>query len=383
MSKTGNSPQAASPTGERLQKVLAQAGHGSRRQCEELILAGRVTVDGKVVDQLGFRVSPEEHRIELDGTPVRIARYQYFMVHKPPGVLSTTSDPAGRVRVIDLVNTDQRVYNVGRLDKSSEGLILVTNDGELANRLTHPRYGVQKTYLVHASGRPAKEDLDLLRRGVRLAEGVAKVTEIRVKRQSRDYCEMFIVLDEGRNREIRRLLARIGHKVTKLKRVAIGPLQMGDLAAGSWRRLTAEEIQSLRKASSKIREKRPKTSKPFGTGRLEKLRRLENESLGAEKALAPRSGFQKRLAGKKPAVPGSARRDETHDRSRVQKSQQSRRGKARLAESSPKPGWQKGGAPKGGAPRGGALKGRKGPGRKNRPPARAAGKPGRGKRPRQ
>lgn len=342
-------PGSDATPGERLQKVLAQAGHGSRRHCEELILAGRVTVDGKVVNQLGIRVVPEVQRIELDGTPVRTVRYQYFMVHKPPGVLSTSSDPAGRVRVIDLINTDQRVYNVGRLDKSSEGLILVTNDGELANRLTHPRYGVQKTYLVHATGRPSKEDLDLLRRGVRLAEGVAKVTEVRVKRQSRDHCEMFIVLDEGRNREIRRLLARIGHKVTRLRRIAIGPLQLGDLAVGNWRRLTVEEVAALRKASASIREKRTAPAKPFGMGRLEKLRRVEGEVERGEKGKATPPRF-----GKKP---GGPKAKSSPPRRPGQKVRGPKRGKVRQSETMAKPAS-----------------------RRNRSSFKAAGKAGRGKR---
>ncbi len=266
-------PGSASPsnlTGVRIQRILAQAGHGSRRQCEELIVEGRVCVDGQVVSELGARVDIEKQRVEVDGTLVRAARSQYFLVNKPMGVLSTNFDPDGRTRVIDLINTDQRVYNVGRLDKSSEGLILVTNDGELANRLTHPRYGVQKTYLVTVVGRPKQSELELLKQGVRLAEGTARVTDVRIKKQKREYCELVIVLDEGRNREIRRLLARVGHKVTRLKRIAIGPVQLGTLPAGGWRRLELDEIESLRKASARTLPRKKPTMRPIGEGQFER-----------------------------------------------------------------------------------------------------------------
>lgn len=261
----------------RIQKFLAQAGFGSRRQCEELIEMGRVTVDGEVVAALGSKCDPETQTIEVDGTRVKQARYQYFMVNKPVGVVSTSYDQTGRARVIDLVNTDLRVYNVGRLDKSSEGLILVTNDGDLANRLTHPRYAVPKTYIVHVAGQPRWEDLKVLMRGVRLAEGVARVTEIKVRKRLRSGCELQIVLDEGRNRQIRRILARIGHKVTRLKRVAIGPLPLGDLAPGSWRRLEPFEVDALRAASSQTLPRPVAESRPITEGRFARQREERRE----------------------------------------------------------------------------------------------------------
>lgn len=262
----------------RIQKFLAQAGFGSRRQCEELIEMGRVTVDGEVVAALGSKCDPETQTIEVDGTRVKQARYQYFMVNKPVGVVSTSYDQTGRARVIDLVNTDLRVYNVGRLDKSSEGLILVTNDGDLANRLTHPRYAVPKTYIVHVAGQPRWEDLKVLMRGVRLAEGVARVTELKVRKRLRSGCELQIVLDEGRNRQIRRILARIGHKVTRLKRVAIGPLPLGDLAPGSWRRLEPFEVEALRAASSQALPRPVAESRPITEGRFARQREERREA---------------------------------------------------------------------------------------------------------
>ena len=276
----------------RIQKFLAQAGFGSRRQCEELIEMGRVTVDGEVVATLGSKCDPETQTIEVDGTRVKQARYQYFMVNKPVGVVSTSYDQTGRARVIDLVNTDLRVYNVGRLDKSSEGLILVTNDGDLANRLTHPRYAVPKTYIVHVAGQPRWEDLKVLMRGVRLAEGVARVTDIKVRKRLRSGCELQIVLDEGRNRQIRRILARIGHKVTRLKRVAIGPLPLADLGPGSWRRLEPFEVEALRAASLQtlprpVAEARPITEGRFARQREERREEQRNKS-GRKKSKSPK-----------------------------------------------------------------------------------------------
>jgi 23S rRNA pseudouridine2605 synthase len=166
---------------ERLQKVLAAAGVASRRQCEELIVAGRVEVDREVVTKLGTCVDATRQEIRVDGTPLRKPRRYYYAVNKPVGVVSTNSDPAGRTRVIDLVPGHQRLFTVGRLDRSSEGLILVTNDGNLANRLSHPRYEIPKTYLVRVAGSPDQETLAKLRKGVHLAEGVAKAASVRVK----------------------------------------------------------------------------------------------------------------------------------------------------------------------------------------------------------
>ncbi|NLF72635.1 MAG: rRNA pseudouridine synthase [Candidatus Anammoximicrobium sp.] len=246
--------QDAPPQNERLQKVLAAAGVGSRRECEELILAGRVEVDRQTVTELGTRVDPHRQQIRVDGTPLTSPKRLYFAVNKPPGVVSTNRDPAARMRVVDLVRTDERLFAVGRLDRTSEGLILVTNDGELANRLTHPRYGVDKTYLARVAGCPSRYELDRLRTGVHLAEGVVRVASVRVKRRQRETAELEIVLNEGRNREIRRILARIGHKVLQLKRIAVGPLRLGDLPRGACRPLTRDEVQMLEQAAARARE---------------------------------------------------------------------------------------------------------------------------------
>ncbi len=231
---------------QRLQKVLAAAGYGSRRACEELITEGRVEVDRKVVQELGVQVDPETQKIRVDGQAVKIARKQYFIVNKPTGVLSTSFDPSGRMRVIDLVNTDQRIFTVGRLDRTSEGLILVTNDGTLAQKLTHPSYGIEKRYMISTHGNVSREEMDELKNGVHLSDGFAQIHDYRIKKKTKRGSEVEIVLKEGKNREIRRLLAKIGHKVLRLKRIAIGPVLLGDLKAGDHRRLDGDEVVELK-----------------------------------------------------------------------------------------------------------------------------------------
>lgn len=232
----------------RLQRFMASAGIASRRRCEEYIVAGRVTVDGKIVTELGTKVDPQRQVITVDGEVLRSKRHVYYMLNKPPGIVSTSHDESGRLRVIDLVESNERVYTVGRLDKSSEGLILVTNDGDWANQLTHPRYGVPKTYWVRVVGQPANEILDRLRSGIRLAEGMARADSVRVRKQFQHCTDLEIVLREGRNREIRRIMAHVGHKVVLLKRIAIGPIRLGELPSGAYRDLTPAELASVQSA---------------------------------------------------------------------------------------------------------------------------------------
>ncbi len=244
---------------ERLNKVLAAAGFGSRRYCDELIRAGRVRVDGETVTDLGRKVE-QEQQVVVDHQQVRQQQHVYWLVNKPRGYLSTNYDPAGRPRVIDLVlHVPERVYTVGRLDEESEGLMLLTNDGELAQRLTHPRFGVEKTYHVQVAGTPSKEDLHQLRKGVWISEG--KVRARRVKRIGKrgESTILEVVLAEGKNREIRRMLAKLGHKVMPLRRVAIGPVLLSRLKPGKARRLSPPELAALRKIASRQApvEKRP------------------------------------------------------------------------------------------------------------------------------
>jgi 23S rRNA pseudouridine2605 synthase len=240
--------------GERLQKVLAAAGIASRRECESLILEGRVEVDGQIASELGVRVDRSRQEIRVDGEPLARPRLQYFAVHKPIGFVSTARDPAGRPRVIDLLPPGVgRMFNVGRLDLASEGLILVTNDGPLANQLTHPRHGVEKIYEVQVAGQPEPDVLAQIQRGVHLAEGFVHAVSVRVKSRKKNSTVLEMVLDEGRNREIRRLLARVGHKVQRLTRIAVGPIRLGDLPRGAVRPLKREEIRKLREAASRGR----------------------------------------------------------------------------------------------------------------------------------
>jgi len=285
-------PRANTPTDSsesnliRLQRVLASAGLGSRRDCETLITEGRVEVDGRPCTELGTKVDPETQEIRVDGEKVKSQKLQYFMLNKPAGVLSTNEDPDGRTRVVDLIKSDLRVYNVGRLDQSSEGLIVVTNDGDLAFRLTHPKFGVEKRYLVQCVGCPTLEQLEQLERGVYLAEGKAKVERVAIKKKQRTGAILEMVLTEGRNREIRRVLASIGHKVTRLKRIAIGPLQLGELAVGAHRRLTLEEIQALKKAAAggaKPFRKKPAAS----TGPARTLGHLKSKQGRPERGTRP------------------------------------------------------------------------------------------------
>src|SRR3954463_6341485 len=246
---TAEGEQSIAQTGDRLQKVLALAGIASRRECEELIREGRVEVDRKVVTELGTRVDPLQQEIRVDGESLLRPKLTYFAINKPTGVVATARDPAGRTRVTDLMppNTP-RVFCVGRLDMASEGLIIVTNDGELANGLTHPRHGVEKIYHVQVAGQVERDVLAQLHRGIHLAEGFAHVKHVRIKSRLKRSTILEMVLDEGRNREVRRLLARVGHKVQRLKRVAVGPVRLGDLPTGAVRPLSKKEVESLQLA---------------------------------------------------------------------------------------------------------------------------------------
>ena len=258
-------PPRGTPDGERLerlQKVLAAAGLGSRRSCEELITQGRVEVDRKVVSELGARVDPLRQEIRVDGERLPHPKRVVYMLNKPVGTVTTNYDPSGRPRVVDLVPGDKRLFAIGRLDRMSEGLILVTNDGELANLLAHPRYGVEKKYHVQVAGVPGPEVLESLRRGVRLAEGSVHAKRVDIRSQHKGSAVLEMVLDEGKNREIRRMLARLGHKVHQLKRVAVGPLSLGSLLPGEWRPLSWTEIETLRKGAEQAVGSQPRGRQP-------------------------------------------------------------------------------------------------------------------------
>ncbi len=226
---------------QRLQKVLAAVGLGSRRACEELIAEGRVTVDGEVAT-LGRRVDPETARIEVDGVPVSVRPgLVHYLLNKPAGVVTTASDPQGRPTVLDLVPPEPRVFPVGRLDVATEGLLLLTNDGDLAHRLTHPSFGVEKEYLAEVATAPTRGELRRLREGVELEDGKtapARVTLVPPR-------AVRLVIHEGRNRQVRRMLDAVGHPVLRLVRTRIGPLTDRRLRSGEWRALTPAEVRSL------------------------------------------------------------------------------------------------------------------------------------------
>jgi 23S rRNA pseudouridine2605 synthase len=249
---------AEGTTMERLNKVLAHAGLGSRRQVEDLILHGRVSIDGHVVRELATRVDVETQKVSVDGKELHAERTVYWLVNKPRGYLCTNHDPAGRPLAIDLVDhVPQRVYTVGRLDEDSEGLLLLTNDGDLAYKLMHPRFGVDKTYHVQVAGTPTQDDLKQLLRGVYLSDGHVKARRVKRLRAQGESTWLEIVLGEGKNREIRRMLAKLNHKVMRLRRVAIGPIQLGRLASGKARPLRGEDLERLRRASDPERRRRP------------------------------------------------------------------------------------------------------------------------------
>ena len=233
--------------GVRLQRVLASRGWGSRRACEELIAAGRVTINGEVA-QLGRRVDVEHDHVEVDGAPVGIRpELVHYLLNKPAGVVTTASDPQGRRTVVQLVPDQPRVFPVGRLDADTEGLLLLTNDGELANRLAHPSHGVEKEYLatVVTHGGPVSAGaIRRLREGVQLDDG--PTAPARVSQPSPGVLR--ITIHEGRNRQVRRMCEVVGHPVTRLVRMRIGPLRDRRLRPGAWRHLTAAEVRDLARA---------------------------------------------------------------------------------------------------------------------------------------
>jgi pseudouridine synthase len=229
----------------RLQKAIANAGLMSRRAAEEAIRQGRVAVDGKK-SGLGDRVDVQAQQVTLDGTPIPVnPELETHLLYKPVGIISSSSDPQGRRTVVDLVASEARLYPVGRLDYDSEGLILLTNDGELANRVTHPRYGIVKKYLALVKGRPGGADIRRLAEGVELDDGPARAIGARILDRKRDATMVEMTMGEGRNREVRRMFEAMGFEVTKLVRTSIGPINDRALKPGESRLLSAGEITEL------------------------------------------------------------------------------------------------------------------------------------------
>jgi 23S rRNA pseudouridine2605 synthase len=232
----------------RLAKFLAHAGVASRRHAERLVTGGRVRVDDRVVTDPARDVD-ERNRVEVDGGAVQPEAAEYHLVHKPLGVVSTAHDPEGRPKVTDMVETTARLYPVGRLDVDSSGLVLLTNDGELANRLMHPRYEVPRTYRAAVAGAPSKRALQALREGVDLGDGRTAPARARVVSSTGRNSMLEITIHEGRNRIVRRMLEAVGYPVRALERVAFGPVELGRLRAGGARRLRPHEVAALRRSA--------------------------------------------------------------------------------------------------------------------------------------
>jgi len=247
---------------QRLQKVMAHAGVASRRKSEELIQLGRVTVNGKTVTQLGTKVDPDRDEIRVDGQRIELpSRRVYVMLNKPRSVLSTMEDDRGRKALGDLVASPARLYPVGRLDASSEGLILLTDDGELANLLTHPRYKHDKEYRVLVNGHPSQKTLEAWQRGVMLDDKLTAPARVDVIQRQKDSTLLRVVMHEGRKRQIREVAALLGHPARELRRVKLGPLQLGKLETGQWRYLTEQEIRSLESIKRQYSKRKGRGSK--------------------------------------------------------------------------------------------------------------------------
>lgn len=243
-------PPDPEDAGIRIQKYLSQAGVASRRVAEEMILQGRVRVNGRVVRTLGSRVRPGRDRVEADGAPVEEARPRWILFHKPPGVLTTRTDPQGRTTVYDLLPKGARELRyVGRLDQDTEGLLLLTNEGDVLHGLTHPSGEVEREYEVWVKRVPDAGALGRLEEGVELEDGPARAHRVRVLRKTREGAVLSLVLLEGRKREVRRLLEAVQCPVLRLRRVRFGPVRLGALEAGAWRELNTDEIRALRDAA--------------------------------------------------------------------------------------------------------------------------------------
>lgn len=239
---------------ERLHKFLARAGVASRRQGEKLILEGRVQVDGRVVDTVGLCIDPGIVKVTVDGRPVLLpSRVRTVMLHKPAGYVTTMADPQGRRKVTDLlVDQAERLFPVGRLDYDATGLLLLTNDGELANRLMHPRYKVAKTYRVTVAGRFDPSARQRLMAGVELEGRLSVPEQVRILKVSPDHSVLEMTIREGKYHQVKRMCSQVGHQVLKLKRIAYGPLRLGRLGPGAWRELSQEELAKLDKAVARL-----------------------------------------------------------------------------------------------------------------------------------
>ncbi len=234
---------------QRLQKILAAAGIGSRRKCEGLIQEGAVTVNGTMVNELPAFADPAVDDIRVDGQRIRQEKKVYYQLNKPKGVICTNSDPMGRPKAVDLIDCPERIFCVGRLDADTTGLIILTNDSELTNRLTHPRYELPKTYQVKIRGKMEGDDIEKVKKGVWLSEGKTERAAVKVLRKTNEETLLELSIRQGLNRQVRRTFAHLGFKVKALKRTQIGNIVLKGLAAGAYKRLTGAQIAYLKKAT--------------------------------------------------------------------------------------------------------------------------------------
>ena len=295
----------------RLQKILASAGFGSRRGCETFITEGRVSVDGAVVSELGAKADIESQNVELDGRkiagPGKLSKSMrdadervYYALNKPKGALCTNDDPAGRPVAVQMIPEKRRIFCVGRLDLDTEGLILLTNDGDLTNRLTHPRYGVPKTYLARVEGDVGSIQMRKLQTGMHLAEGRTQGAKVRIRRKEGRHCVLEITISEGMNRQVRRMLARVELKCRSLKRIAIGPIKLGELDAGEFRKLTTDELDRLNLAISDAEAagRAPRAEAPERAGKPERAERKNRDERSEPKRdRADRNAFAENARG--------------------------------------------------------------------------------------
>lgn len=272
----------------RLNKYLADRGIASRRKCDELITAGAVSIDGEVVTELGTKVDPTTQTVEVAGEVLKPEgpSKRYYLLNKPKGVVCTNEEREPRMRAIDLITDPKkgRIYTVGRLDEESQGLILLTNDGEFANVISHPRHGVPKTYWAKIRGRVDDEALRELEKGVFLAEGRTHADEIKVEKRTAEFTALTIVLREGKNREVRRMFAKVGFKVLQLRRVRVGNLTDRYLREGEWRPLTRAEVEDLKAVA-------------VGDAPVDPLRARAKHKKGFSRARGPKHGGERRRSG--------------------------------------------------------------------------------------
>jgi pseudouridine synthase len=230
---------------ERLQRILASHGVASRRASEQIILDGKVKVNGKVVRELGAKADPTKDRIEVEGRPLQPQRHRYLMLNKPSGYITTAHDERSRRTVMDLIDLRERVYPVGRLDRDTEGLLLLTNDGELANRVTHPRYEIDKEYQILTHLRPSGQTLGAILKGVRVDGALVVPSEFRILRETAEGIELKLVIHSGINRVVRKMMDQYGIEIARLRRTRVGPIALGRMPVGRWRELSPGEVAGL------------------------------------------------------------------------------------------------------------------------------------------